>query len=154
MYIKKTQLQYVTCRLNSYQTPVYKFSMPSVLVQFARKVHRVMSLLHLIRLRYSKFSVILAVFEDVCTSKPQRWHKPRDDKIKLPEIQSLQVGSYKKCKVMTESEKDMSSKFLKSTFYNPLRGIYFGEFYFKVPNTLRQLHKEYFYFEVALCTDY
>ena len=30
---------------------------------------------------------------------------------------------------MTASEKDMSSKFLKSTFYNPLKGIYFDEFY-------------------------
>ena len=57
----------------------------------------------------------LAVFEDgVCTSKPQTWHKSRDDKIKSLEIQSLEVGSYKKRKVMTESMKGMSSKFLKS----------------------------------------
>ena len=57
----------------------------------------------------------LAVFKDgVCTSKPQTWHKPQDNKIKSLEIWSLQVGSYTKHKVMTESMKDMSSKFLKS----------------------------------------
>ena len=55
-----------------------------------------------------------AVFEDVvCTSKPQTRHKPHNDKIKSLEIQSLQEGSYKKHKVMRESMKDMSSKFLK-----------------------------------------
>ena len=62
----------------------------------------------------------LAVFEDVaCTSKPQTWHKPCDDKIKSLEIQSLQVGSYKKHEVMTESKKDMSSKFLKGESFRP-----------------------------------
>ena len=60
----------------------------------------------------------LAVFEGfVCTSKPQTWHKPHDDKIKSLEIQSLQVDSYKKRKVMIESTKDMrsSNKTIKKT---------------------------------------
>ena len=68
----------------------------------------------------------LAIPEDVvCASKPQTWHRPRGDKIKGQEIQSLEVGSYKKRKVMTDSEKESSSKFLKSTLYNPLRGMQF-----------------------------
>ena len=112
MNIKKTQLKYVICRLNSYQTPVYKFSMPSVLVQKGACDHVIASLYKVVEFKMLNY---LAIFEDgVCTSKPQTWHKPRDDKIKSLEIQSLEVGSYKKHKVMTESMKEMSSKYLKS----------------------------------------
>ena len=50
--------------------------MQSVLVQFPREVHVVMSLL------IEKLRNYLVVPEDfVCTSKPQTWHKPHGDKI-------------------------------------------------------------------------